>query len=45
VGLFAAAGAAVVVLAGGFFFFLSQADSRAPQPKEISVSLPDAFKE
>jgi hypothetical protein len=38
-------GAAVVVLIGLFVFFIRQADVLAPQPRAISVELPDAFKE
>ena len=38
-------GAGAVVLAGAFAFFLRQADVLAPEPDEIRVDLPDAFKE
>lgn len=30
---------------GLFFFFMRQADVLAPAPSEISVELPDAFKD
>lgn len=39
------AGAGAVVLAGAFAFFLHQADVLAPEPHEIRIDLPDAFKE
>ncbi len=38
-------GAAIVVVIGLFVFFIRQADVLAPQPHEIRVDLPDAFKE
>jgi hypothetical protein len=38
-------GAAIVVLIGLFIFFIRQADVLAPQPHEMSVELPNAFKE
>jgi hypothetical protein len=40
--LLAAGGAAFV---GLFIFFIRQADVLAPEPQEIRVELPDAFKE
>lgn len=38
-------GAGAVVLVGAFLFFMRQADVLAPEPQEIRVELPDAFKE
>jgi len=38
------AGVALVVVAGAMFFFLHQADVLAPQPHEMRIDLPDAFK-
>jgi hypothetical protein len=38
-------GAGAALLAGAFVFFLRQADVLAPEPAQISVDLPDAFKE
>ena len=37
-------GAAALVVIGLFVFFIRQADMLAPQPHQISVDLPDAFK-
>ncbi|HRE43184.1 MAG TPA: hypothetical protein PKY87_04355 [Terricaulis sp.] len=44
IGYFAAGGAVIVVI-GLFIFFIGQADRLAPEPREIRVELPDAFKE
>lgn len=38
-------GAGVVAILALFIFFIRQADVLAPQPHEISVDLPDAFKQ
>jgi cell division protein FtsN len=38
-------GAAAVVFVGLFIFFIGQADRLAPEPREIRVELPDAFKD
>jgi hypothetical protein len=38
------AGVAAVVI-GLFIFFIRQSDVLAPEPQEIRVELPDAFKE
>jgi hypothetical protein len=38
-------GAGAAALVGAFAFFLHQADVLAPEPQEIRVDLPDAFKE
>lgn len=38
-------GAGVVAFVGLFIFFVRQADVLAPEPQEIRVELPDAFKE
>jgi hypothetical protein len=38
-------GACAVVVIGLFIFFIGQSDTLAPQPQEIRVELPDAFKE
>lgn len=43
-GYFAMGGAAIVVI-GLFVFFIGQADRLAPEPREIRVELPDAFKD
>jgi hypothetical protein len=40
-----AIGAGVVVFIGLFIFFIRQSDVLAPEPQEIRVELPDAFKE
>ncbi|GAM97980.1 hypothetical protein U91I_01610 [alpha proteobacterium U9-1i] len=40
-----AIGAGAFVLIGAFIFFIRQADVLAPEPREIRVELPDAFKE
>lgn len=40
--LFGLAGMAFVAL---FVFFIRQSDDLAPEPQEIRVELPDAFKE
>ncbi|MES1202035.1 MAG: hypothetical protein ABUS57_11375 [Pseudomonadota bacterium] len=37
-------GAAVVAVVGAFVYFMHQADVLAPQPHEIRIELPDAFK-
>lgn len=38
-------GAAVVAFVGLFIFFIRQSDELAPEPQEIRVELPDAFKD
>jgi hypothetical protein len=38
-------GACAVAVIGLFVFFIGQSDTLAPQPQEIRVELPDAFKE
>ena len=38
-------GVGAVVVIGLFVFFIGQADRLAPEPREIRVELPDAFKE
>lgn len=38
-------GAGVVIFIGLFVFFMRQADELAPEPQEIRVELPDAFKD
>jgi hypothetical protein len=38
-------GAGVVAFIVLFVFFIRQADELAPEPREIRVELPDAFKE
>jgi hypothetical protein len=38
-------GAGVVAFIALFIFFIRQADVLAPEPSEIRVELPDAFKE
>lgn len=38
-------GGAAVVVIGAFLFFMRQADVLAPEPHEIRVELPDAFKQ
>jgi hypothetical protein len=38
-------GAGVVAFVALFIFFIRQADVLAPEPQEISVDLPDAFKD
>lgn len=38
-------GAGVVAFIGLFVFFIGQADRLAPEPREIRVELPDAFKD
>jgi hypothetical protein len=40
-----AIGGVAIVLIGLFIFFIRQSDVLAPEPREISVQLPDAFKE
>jgi len=40
-----AIGAAIVVVIGLFIFFIRQSDVLAPEPQEIRVELPDAFKD
>jgi hypothetical protein len=42
---YAAYGAVAVVVIGLFIFFIRQSDVLAPEPQEIRVELPDAFKE
>lgn len=42
---YAAYGAVAVAVIGLFIFFIGQSDTLAPAPQEISVALPDAFKE
>jgi hypothetical protein len=42
---YVAYGVAAVVFVGLFVFFIRQSDTLAPEPQEISVALPDAFKE
>lgn len=39
------AGAGVVLVIGAFVYFIGQADRLAPEPREMRVELPDAFKE
>jgi len=41
---FILAGAAAVLIVGAMFFFLHQADVLAPQPHEMRIELPNAFK-
>lgn len=38
-------GAGAIVVIGLFVFFIGQADRLAPEPREIRVELPDAFKD
>lgn len=38
-------GAGVAAFIGLFVFFIRQSDELAPEPQEIRVELPDAFKE
>ncbi|GIK47521.1 MAG: hypothetical protein BroJett013_02180 [Alphaproteobacteria bacterium] len=38
-------GVAVVAFIGLFIFFIRQSDELAPEPQEIRVELPDAFKD
>jgi hypothetical protein len=40
-----AIGVGVAVFIALFVFFIRQADELAPEPREIRVELPDAFKE
>lgn len=40
-----AIGAGAVLAIGAFIFFIRQADVLAPQPQEIRVELPNAFKD
>jgi hypothetical protein len=40
-----AIGAGVAVFIALFVFFIRQSDQLAPEPQEIRVELPDAFKE
>jgi hypothetical protein len=40
-----AIGAIAVMVIGLFIFFIRQSDELAPEPQEIRVELPDAFKE
>jgi hypothetical protein len=42
---YAAYGAVAVAAIGLFIFFIRQSDVLAPEPQEIRVELPDAFKE
>lgn len=37
-------GAAAVIVVGALFYFMHQADVLAPQPHEMRIDLPDAFK-
>jgi hypothetical protein len=39
------ASAGAVILIGAFVFFMGQANKLAPQPHEIRVDMPDAFKD
>ncbi|MES1156238.1 MAG: hypothetical protein ABUL73_00540 [Alphaproteobacteria bacterium] len=41
---FILAGAGLVLVIGAMFFFLHQADVLAPQPHEMRIELPNAFK-
>jgi hypothetical protein len=38
-------GVGAILVIGLFVFFIGQADRLAPEPSEIRVELPDAFKE
>jgi len=38
-------GVGAAVFIGLFVFFIRQSDELAPEPQEIRVELPDAFKE
>lgn len=38
-------GVGVAAFIGLFIFFIGQSDRLAPEPQEIRVELPDAFKE
>jgi len=38
-------GVGVIAFIGLFIFFIGQSDRLAPEPEEIRVELPDAFKE
>lgn len=38
-------GVGAVAFIGLFIFFIGQSDRLAPEPQEIRVELPDAFKE
>jgi hypothetical protein len=40
-----AIGACAAVMIGLFVFFIRQSDVLAPEPQEIRVELPDAFKD
>ena len=40
-----AIGAGAVVFIGLFLFFMRQADTLAPEPQEVRVELPNAFKD
>lgn len=42
---YAAYGAVAVVFVGLFVYFIRQSDTLAPEPQQIRVELPDAFKE
>jgi hypothetical protein len=42
---FALIGLGIVTFIGLFVFFIRQADVLAPEPQEMRVELPDAFKE
>jgi len=44
IGYFMMGGAAIVVI-GLFVYFIGQADRLAPEPREVRVELPDAFKD
>jgi hypothetical protein len=38
-------GGAAIVVIGLFVYFIGQADRLAPEPREVRVELPDAFKD
>lgn len=40
-----AIGVGALALIGAFIFFIRQADVLAPEPQQVTVELPDAFKE
>ena len=42
---YAIIGVSVIAFVGLFIFFIRQSDVLAPEPQEIRVELPDAFKE
>ena len=41
---YALIGAVALILVGGFAYLMHQANVLAPQPKEIRIELPNAFK-